>query len=128
MIQKILIIAMLGFGASFANAETKETSDPAKTCGQSSGPESMDPTIVEQMCLTDDGLEVTLRSGAVKNYAWVDFDPQDGEGVNVVTFSNKVGAKFSMILLTSDEGDSLNLEPIKDQIYPFHRAFSVRFK
>lgn len=128
MFRFLLPFTLMIFALSFANAEAAKTEAPAKTCGQSAGPESMDPTIVTQICITNDGIEVTLRSGAVNNYPWVDFDPQDGEGVNVVTFSDDADAEFSMIYLTDKKGKAVVLEPIKDEVYPFHHGFSVQFK
>lgn len=91
----------------------------AEICGIASAPDLLDGTIVEKVCFMEDQMDVYLRSGAKNKFTMTDFDPQDGEGVNTVTFADSNGSEFSLQLVTDEDGNYLSLKPIDGEVYPF---------
>ncbi len=98
----------------------------SEICGIASAPDSLDGTLVEKICFNKNQIDVYLRSGQQKSFEMTDFDPEDGEGVNTLTFADSNGSEFSLQLITDEEGNYVSLKPIDGERYPF-TLFLVNF-
>jgi hypothetical protein len=113
------------------NEITAQTSNNnVKYCGDSSGPDSMDSTIVQRVCFVSlsgfnakAGLRVTLRSGEnvlllIKQYS------SENETLTVENAAD--GSIFKLGYILKD-GRPFRITAVRDEKYPFNKFFDVFF-
>ncbi len=130
MFKKIIFFAFFVFAVSAHSSDV----NIEPMCGNSPGPEIIDDSIIKQICFIkigssdkDQGIKITLRSGQVETYRLIDFNPEDGEGVNTLTFEDSLGGEFSLRLFTDLNGKYVRLSPLANEPYPFNEMFLVSF-
>lgn len=115
----LLLFSQLAIGADYR----------VTVCGQSYGPESMDPNLVNEACFVElfsvakAGLLVTLRSGEKVLFPIRQYDATN----NVIALQDQNGAYFRMSYVRDENGKPAALMPLAGEAYPFSRYFEIRF-